>query len=262
MADNHTLVEDIRWLGESGIRIVRRIGRFGLFLANTLVHVVLPPIKFNRIVSRLNFVGFQSFLVILLTGSFTGMVLSIQGYYALNRVGSTGFLGPLVALSLVRELGPVLTGLMVTGRAGSAIAAEIGVMRINEQIDALELMGLNAHRYLVVPPFVACVIALPLLTAFFNVVGIFGGYLVGVELLGVNSGTYFGQMVGYVQMKDIMAGMYKALCFGAIIGWVCCYKGFYVGFGAAGVSKATTEAVVLSSVLILVWDYFMTSMLF
>jgi phospholipid/cholesterol/gamma-HCH transport system permease protein len=135
-------------------------------------------------------------------------------------------------------------------------------MRINEQIDALELMGLNAFRYLVAPAFIACVIALPLLTAFFNVVGIFGGYLVGVKLLGVSSGTYFGEMINYVEMSDIAAGTYKAFSFGAIIGGVCCYKGYYVGFGAEGVSKATTEAVVLSSVLILIWDYFMTSILF
>jgi phospholipid/cholesterol/gamma-HCH transport system permease protein len=262
VAQTRTLIGDIRWLGGTGLLTVHRIGRFGIFLLNTLLHVFLPPIKVERIVGRLNFVGFQSFLVILLTGGFTGMVLSMQGYYALNRFGSDAFLGPMVALSLLRELGPVLAGLMVTGRAGSAIAAEIGVMRINEQIDALELMGLNAFRYLVAPAFIACVIALPLLTAFFNVVGIFGGYLVGVKLLGVSSGTYFGEMINYVEMSDIAAGTYKAFSFGAIIGGVCCYKGYYVGFGAEGVSKATTEAVVLSSVLILIWDYFMTSILF
>ncbi len=257
-----TLAGDISTIGGAGLNVVRRVGRFGVFGLHTLLLVVLPPIKLQRIAARINFVGFQSLLVIFLTGSFTGMVLSMQGYYALNRFGSDAFLGPMVALSLLRELGPVLAGLMVTGRAGSAIAAEIGVMRINEQIDALELMGLNTFRYLVAPAFIACVIALPLLTAFFNVVGIFGGYLVGVKLLGVSSGTYFGEMINYVEISDITAGTYKALSFGAIIGWVCCYKGYYVGFGAEGVSKATTEAVVLASVLILIWDYFMTSILF
>jgi len=154
---------------------------------------------------------------------------------------------------------------MVTGRAGSAIAAEIGIMRISDQIDALEMMGLNPYRYLVVPNLLAGIIALPLLTAIFDVIGIMGGYLVGVKLLGLESGVYFGEMANYVGMDDIMEGVYKSLCFGVIISWVSCYKGYYTGtwgYGAEGVSKATTQAVVMSSVFILIWDYFMTSMLF
>jgi phospholipid/cholesterol/gamma-HCH transport system permease protein len=190
------------------------------------------------------------------------MVLGLQGYYTLNRFGSAALLGPMVALSLIRELGPVLTALMVTGRAGSAITAEIGIMQITEQVDALKMMGLNPFRYLVVPKVLAGIISLPLLTAIFNVVGIFGGYLVGVKLLGAGQGTYFGEMANYVDMKDILAGVYKSLTFGVLITWICCYKGYYTGFGAEGVSKATTQAVVLSSALILVWDYFMTSLLF
>jgi phospholipid/cholesterol/gamma-HCH transport system permease protein len=168
----------------------------------------------------------------------------------------------MVALSLIKELGPVLTALMVTGRAGSAITAEIGIMRISEQIDALELMGLNPFRYLVVPKLVAGIIALPLLTAIFNVVGILGGYLTGGKLLGVGEGIYFGEMANYVDTQDILGGIYKCLTFGVLITWVCCYKGYYSGFGAEGVSKATTQGVVISSVLILIWDYFMTSILF
>jgi phospholipid/cholesterol/gamma-HCH transport system permease protein len=151
---------------------------------------------------------------------------------------------------------------MVTGRAGSAMTAEIGIMRNTEQIDALKLMGLNPFRYLVVPKLLACILSLPLLSAIFNVVGIFGGYLIGVRLLGVGEGTYFGEMENYVDMEDILGGIYKSLSFGVLITWVCCYKGFYTGLGAQGVSKATTQAVVFSSVLILVWDYFMTSILF
>ena len=201
-------------------------------------------------------------LVIFLTGAFAGMVLSLQGFYTLNRFGSAALLGPMVALSLIKELGPVLTALMVTGRAGSAITAEIGIMRISEQIDALELMGLNPFRYLVVPKLLAGIIVLPLLTAIFNVVGIFGGYLVGGKLFGVSAGIYFGEMANYVDMQDILGGIYKSLTFGVLITWVCCYKGYYSGFGAEGVSKATTQAVVISSVLILIWDYFMTSVMF
>jgi len=151
----------------------------------------------------------------------------------------------------------------VTGRAGSSITAEIGIMRISEQIDALQLMGLNPYRYLVAPKFIAALISVPLLTAIFDVVGIFGGYLIGGKLLGVSSGVYFGEMMSYVEMEDVLEGLFKSLNFGLIIAWVCCFKGYYTGyytgFGAEGVSTATTQAVVLSSVLILVWDYFLTS---
>ena len=165
-------------------------------------------------------------------------------------------------MSLVRELGPVIAALMVTGRAGSAITAEIGIMRIGEQLDAMELMGLNPFRYVVVPNLLAALVAMPLLTAMFDVIGIWGGYLIGVRTLGVSGGTYLAEIAQYLEWSDILGGVWKSLTFGAIICWVSCYKGYYTGFGAEGVSRATTQAVVLSSVLILVWDYFMTSALF
>jgi len=252
----------IRTLGATSLLGFRGTGRMGLFLTKALICALTPPLKFSRVLQQTHFIGFQSTLVIFLTGAFTGMVLGFQGFYSLTRFGSAALLGPMVALSLIRELGPVLSALMVTGRAGSAMTAEIGIMRITEQIDAIELMGLNPFRYLVVPKFLAAILALPLLAAIFDVVGIFGGYLIGVKLLGIGVGTYFGEITAYVDMKDILGGIYKSLSFGALIAWVCCYKGYYAGFGAEGVSKATTQAVVLSSVLILVWDYFMTSLLF
>jgi phospholipid/cholesterol/gamma-HCH transport system permease protein len=256
----------IRRLGAAALFVIRRIGLMGLFLIKTFFYSAIPPLKFRRLLKQIHFIGLQSGLVIFLTGAFTGMVLGLQGYYTLNRFGSEAFLGPMVALALIKEMGPVISGLMVTGRAGSAIAAEIGIMRITDQIDALELMGLNPYRYLVVPNLLAAIIALPLLTAIFDVVGIFGGYMVGVKLLGVGAGTYFGEMASHVEMEDVLEGIYKSLSFGIIIAWISCYKGYYTGihtgFGAEGVSKATTQAVVLASVLILVWDYFMTSILF
>jgi len=259
-------MEFIRTLGTAALFVLRRLGLMGLFLFTGFFYSIIPPIKFFRVLKQIHFIGLQSFLVIFLTGAFTGMVLGLQGFYTLSRFGSEAFLGPMVALALIREMGPVISGLMVTGRAGSAIAAEIGIMRISDQIDALELMGLNPFRYLFVPNLIAGIIALPLLTAIFDVVGIFGGYIVGVKLLGVGAGTYFGEMASYVDIEDIAEGIYKSLSFGIIITWICCYKGYYAGihtgFGAEGVSKATTQAVVLSSVLILVWDYFMTSLLF
>ena len=241
---------------------LRRIGRMGVFLVKAFVFTFSPPLKLNQFLRQIHFIGFQSTLVIVLTGAFTGMVLSLQGYYILTRVGSQAYLGPMVALSLIKELGPVLTALMVTGRAGSAMAAEIGIMRITEQIDALSLMGLNPFRYLIVPRLLAAILTVPLLTAIFDMVGIFGGYLVGVKMLGVGQGVYFGEMANHIDMTDVLGGLYKSISFGVLIAWICSYKGYYTGFGAEGVSRATTQAVVLSSVSILIWDYFMTSFLF
>ncbi len=256
----------IRNLGAATLAVLRRAGLMGVFLAQAVFFCFIPPIKLSRLVKRIHFIGWQSMLVIFLTGAFTGMVLGLQGYYTLSRFGSEAFLGPMVALSLIKEMGPVITGLMVTGRAGSAVTAEIGIMRISDQIDAMTLMGLNPFRYLVVPTLLAAVISLPLLTAVFDVVGILGGYLVGVKLLGVGAGTYFGEMANYVDLGDVLEGLYKSLSFGVIIAWICCFKGYYTGihtgFGAEGVSRATTQAVVFSSVMILVWDYFITSVLF
>lgn len=253
-------------LGAGTLRYLHIMGVMGIFLSKGIFYAFVPPIKVQRVVKQIHFIGLQSMLVIVLTGGFSGMVLGFQGYYSLTRFGSEAFLGPMVGLALVKELGPVISALMVTGRAGSAIAAEIGIMRNTEQIDALEMMGLNPYRYLIVPNLLAGIISIPLLTAIFDVVGIFGGYLIGVKLLGVGGGVYFIEMANYVEMPDVLEGIYKSLTFAVIIIWVCCFKGFYAGiftgFGAEGVSKATTQAVVLSSVLILVWDYFMTSLLF
>ena len=259
-------MEWVRKMGAASLESVAHIGIFTLFFGKALFYCFAPPLKVKRVVRQIRFIGWQSLPVIVLTGGFAGMVLGFQGFYSLSRFGSDAFLGPMVGLALIRELGPVIAALMVTGRAGSAITAEIGVMRISDQIDALELMGLSPYRYLVVPNLVAGVVCMPFLTAIFNVIGIFGGYLIGVNLLGVVGGVYFGEMAAYVDVKDVMDGVLKSLCFGVIIFWVSCYKGFYTGifkgFGAEGVGRATTQAVVLSSVLILVWDYFMTSLLY
>jgi len=251
----------IRGLGSWVIGYLREMGHMFLFLVNALYLAFVPPFKFKMLLRQIRFFGNKSLLVILLTGSFTGMVLALQLYYILRKFGSDALLGPGIALSLIRELGPVLSALMVTGRAGSALTAEIGMMKISEQIDALTAMALNPIRYLIVPNIVAAIVVFPLITAIFDVIGIYGGYLVGVKLLGISGGTYFSLMEDYVEMKDILVGFYKSLSFGIIVSWICCYKGFYTGYGAVGVSKSTTEAVVLSSILILVWDYCLGSFL-
>ena len=248
-------------IGNFAHAFIRELGRMACFLATSFFWVVFPPYLLRRIVKQINFIGVKTTLVIVLTGSFTGMVLALQTYYALVKFGAETSLGPVVALSLIRELGPVISALMVTGRAGSALTAEIGIKRISEQIDALDAIALNPYKYLIIPNLLAGIISLPLLNAIFVVVGVWGGYAVGVGLTGVSSGTYFGGIRDFVCAKDILEGLYKSLSFGMLITWISCYKGYFTGYGAEGVSKATTQAVVLSSVSILIWDYFMTSIL-
>ena len=248
-------------IGNFTHRFIRELGRMVCFLAESLFWMLFPPYLLQRIIKQINFIGVKTILVIVLTGSFTGMVLALQTYYALVKFGAESTLGPVVALSLIRELGPVISALMVTGRAGSALTAEIGIMRITEQIDALDAMALNPHKYLVVPNLLAGIISLPLLNAIFAMVGIWGGYAVSAGLAGISSGTYFGGIRDFVDARDILEGLYKSLSFGILITWISCYKGYFAGYGAAGVSRATTQAVVLSSVTILIWDYFMTSIL-
>ena len=254
----------IRILGAWALSSLSTMGKMVIFLVQSVCLIFAPPFKFRYLFRQIRFFGSRSLIVIVLTGAFTGMVLAIQLFYTLRKFGSDALLGPAVALSLIRELGPVLSALMVTGRAGSALTAELGIMRISEQIDVMTTMALNPLRYLSAPNIVAAVIVFPLLAAIYDVVGIYGGYIVGVKLLGLSSGTYFSQMEHFLEMSDIRMGIYKSLSFGVIVSWVSCYKGFHTnetGYGAEGVSKSTTDAVVMSSVLILIWDYFIGSVL-
>ncbi len=248
-------------LGAWAVRTVNALGKMMSFLATAAASAAVPPFRGRHVVRQVHFIGVRSVFVIVLTAAFTGMVLALQGYYTLRKFGSEGLLGSAVALSLIRELGPVLSALMVTGRAGSALAAEIGIMRIGEQIDSLESMGIDPVKFLVSPRLVGAIVSVPLLTAIFDVVGIAGGYLVGVKLLGVSAGAYFGQMEASVELKDIVSGLWKSGAFGVLIAWVCTFKGYFTERGAEGVSRSTTSAVVLASVLILVSDYVLTSVL-
>jgi phospholipid/cholesterol/gamma-HCH transport system permease protein len=254
-------------LGSNALYQLDQAGRMGIFLFYSLLSILKPPYKISPVLKQIYVIGSKSVFVILFTGVFTGMVLGLQGYNTLSKFGAEGLLGSMVALSLIRELGPVLAALMVTGRAGSAICAEIGIMRISEQIDALDCMAIDPHKYIVAPKFIAGIISMPLLTSIFNVIGILGGFLVGVGLLGGNEGTYFSSMYQDVGFEDIYMGFVKSLVFGFLIIWICSSKGYYVhmtkggGFGAEGVSGVTTSAVVMSSVSILLFDYFLTSVL-
>lgn len=255
-------LEWIAWMGRKFFHVVNTAGRMALFLAWTFVLSVLPPYRPWRVVERIHFLGVKTVFVIVLTGGFAGMVLGLQIFYTLRKFGAESLLGPAIALSLVRELGPVFSALMITGRAGSALSAELGVMRISEQIDALEMMAINPIQYLVVPAMLAGLVVFPILTWFFDVLGILGGYVVGVKILGLAHGTYFGEIHNFLELGDILDGFYKSLCFGVIVIWICTFKGYHAGYGAEGVSRATTEAVVLSSISILLWDYLLGSFLF
>jgi phospholipid/cholesterol/gamma-HCH transport system permease protein len=251
----------IERLGATVIDRVAALGDFVVFLAQALFCVVRPPYKFRLVVRQLRSIGAESFFLVALIGLFTGMVLGLQGFNTLRRFGSEGALGTVVALVLVRELGPVLTALMITARAGSAMAAELGSMQSTEQIDALSVMAINPIQYLVSPCVVAGVISFPLLTGLFDVIGIWGGWAVGVGLMGAPDGPFFNGIRQNMGGHDIATGIYKALVFGVVVMWVCCYKGYNAERMATGVSRATTNAVVLSSVLILMSDYFLTSIL-
>jgi len=248
-----------RRFGHVFLSLVQQAGGMTLFLLEALGLALVPPFRFRRLLQEIYFIGVRSIPIILLTAAFTGMVLALQGYYTLRQYGSEGALGSAVALSLIREMGPVLTGIMVSARAGSAVTAEIGIMRISEQLDALDTMAVNPMQYVVMPKLLAGLIAVPLLTAMFDVMGILGGYLVGVVLLGVSSGTYFSGMIQSVVPLDINGGVVKSLIFGLTVLLVACYKGYYTEHGAEGVSKATNQTVVLSAVLVLGWDYLLTS---
>ena len=248
-------------IGRGPLFIIEEMGRMTIFILSTFAWMCRPPFRVYQVVKQLHFVGYKSTFVVVLTAMFTGMVLALQGYYTLRKFGSEGLLGSAVALSMIRELGPVLAALMVTARAGSAMTAEIGIMRITEQIDALDTMAVNPLQYLVGPKVLAGLLGVPLLVALFDVVGIYGGYIVGVDLLGVNAGSYWSSIESAVEWKDVYGGILKSFSFGLVLCWVCCYKGFHTRMSAEGLGTATTEAVVLSSVLILVWDYFITSVL-
>jgi phospholipid/cholesterol/gamma-HCH transport system permease protein len=256
-----SIAEMIERLGALVLDGVLQLGQFVVFLLGAVFYMCVPPYKPRLWIRQIRIIGADSLFLIILIGGFTGMVLGLQGYNTLRRFGSEGALGAVVALVLVRELGPVLAALMIAAGAGSAMGAEIGSMQSTEQIDALTVMAINPVQYLVSPRVLAGVISFPLLTAIFDVIGIWGGYLVGVGLMGAPSGAYFNGIAANMSSHDIMTGLYKALVFGVVVMWVCCYKGYHAERMATGVSRATTEAVVLSSVLILAWDYFLTSIL-
>lgn len=255
------LIQFIDFVGASAIDICTSLGKFTLFFLEAFKTLLTTRLKVSKTFFQMNRIGVESLSIVVLTGLFTGMVLALQTYIGFQRVGGEQFIGAIVALGLIRELGPVLTALMVTGRAGSAITAEIGTMIITEQVDALATLRINIFQYLVIPRIVASTIILPFLTLFSMFFGIIGGYIVCVYVLELSPEDYESSIRNYVELTDIHGGLKKAAIFGLILSWVGTYKGIYTHGGARGVGTATTESVVASSILILIGNYFLTKML-
>ncbi|MEW6114763.1 MAG: ABC transporter permease [Thermodesulfobacteriota bacterium] len=241
---------------------VEETGRSIVLLGSSVEWLLRPPFRFKQYLIQLDFVGVQSVYLICITGLFTGMVLALQGHIAMSRYGAESLIGGAVALSLARELGPVLSALMVIGRAGSAIIAELGSMRNTDQIDALASMAVHPVQYLVVPRVVAATIVLPFLALLFEFSGMVGAYLVYTTQLGQDGAVFINSIKDYLEAEDITHGLIKAVVFGLILSLVSCSKGFYATGGARGVGLATTRGVVISSLLILASDYVMTALMF
>lgn len=245
--------------------IVWQIGAAGVFLARSSRGIFQRPFRAGKVSFEIYTIGWQSLAIILFTGAFTGMVLGLQGYHVLKRFGADGFLGSLIAKSLLAELAPVLSALLIIGRAGSALCAEIGVMRLSEQIEALECLAIDIYNYIVSPKLLATLIALPLLVFVFTVSGMLGGYISGCLVLGGSVGDYYQSMRDMIDFATVRMALIKSVVFGVLIVTVCAFRGLYVhhysGRGALALSRTTTFAVVVSSVGVLLLDYLLTAVL-
>jgi len=248
-------------LGHRTTIILFEVGGVIIFLGQTLRWTFSRPFYLKNLLKQMEQIGVNSVPVVLTTAISTGMVLAYQSYTGFKRFGAETLIGTVVSLSMTRELGPVLTGLMVAGRAGASIAAELGTMKVTEQIDALSTLATNPMKYLVVPRFIASTVMMFFLTVLGMIIGITGGYFVGVKVLGTNPVTYINNSINYTEVTDIWYGLIKSLVFGAVVGVISCYKGFTTEGGAEGVGKATTGAVVVSCMLILILDYFLSALL-
>lgn len=257
------MIELFARLGRSALDFFQRLGRGHILFFNILsgLHSLLP--RFSLVIQQVFSVGVLSLIIIVVSGLFVGMVLGLQGYNTLVDFGAEESLGVVVALSLVRELGPVVTALLFAGRAGSALTAEIGLMKATEQLSAMEMMAVDPIRRVLAPRFLAGVISMPLLAAIFSAVGVLGGYFVGVGLLGVDDGAYWAQMQAKVDMyDDIYNGVIKSLVFGVVVTWIAVFEGYDTLPTSEGVSRATTRTVVHSALAILGLDFILTALMF
>ena len=249
-------------IGRAFIGFLATVGNIVFFTGMSLSHCVRPPVYPRIIARQMLDIGYFSLPVVGLTAIFTGMVLALQSYTGFSRFSAEGAIAKVVVLSVTRELGPVLAGLMVAGRIGAAMAAEIGTMRVTEQIDALTTLSTNPLKYLVAPRLIAGLVMLPLLVLIADIIGIFGGYLVSVYKLGFNPSTYLQNTYEFMEIRDVVSGLVKASVFGFLITLMGCYHGYHSRGGAQGVGAATTNAVVSASILILSFDYILTEIFF
>ncbi len=249
-------------IGKYVLSFLSELGGILMMFLRAMFWTFVPRFRLKTLIKQMEFVGAKSFFIVVLTGVFSGMVLALQSYHGFRLFSAESLVGSTVALSMTRELGPVLTSLMVTARAGSAMAAELGSMRVTEQIDAMYVMAANPVQHLIVPRIVSGVLMVPLLTVVSDFMGIMGGYFVGVGILNINEGVFLKNIYKYVELDDIYNGLIKAAVFGLLLSLIGCYKGFNTSGGAEGVGKSTTEAVVLASISILVSDYFLTAIMF
>ena len=258
-----TLFAPLRKLGHSTINAIWKLGVMSRFLLSILTHSGQSLLRFQLTIREVYFAGVLSLIIIVVSGLFVGMVLGLQGYNTLSRFGSADALGALVALSLLRELGPVLAALLFASRSGSAMTAEIGLMKATEQLEAMSVMAVDPVARVVAPRFWAGVISMPILAALFNVMGIFGGYLVGVVMIGLDEGTFWSQMQNNVDLHvDVVNGLIKSLFFGIAVTLIAVFEGFDATPTAAGVSSATTRTVVTSALVILALDFVLTAFMF
>jgi len=244
------------------LKVFEEIGRATLLTLWAIFFLFKNPPRLKHFIKQLAYLGAETTPVVLITSLFTGGVIALQTYSTFHRFNAEFLIGAVVALSMGRELGPVLTALMVVARVGSAMTAQIGTMRITEQIDALEVMGMDPRSYLITPRIVAGTLGVPMLTVLSNIAGIFGGWFVAVKLFGVNEYLFWEKMKDLTELHDFLGGLYKATFFGFIITAVSCYFGFYTRGGTEGVGRATTNSVVASSMLVLISDYFLTAIIF
>ncbi len=257
------MLDLIQELGHKGLRFFQRLGRASILIWHILLALPAILIRVPLLVQQIFSVGVLSLLIILVSGLFVGMVLGLQGYNTLVDFGSEEALGVMVALSLVRELGPVVAALLFAGRAGSALTAEIGLMKATEQLSAMEMMAVDPIQRVLTPRFLAGFISMPLLAAIFSAVGVIGGYFVGVGLLGVDDGAYWSQMQAKVDLyDDIYNGVIKSIVFGAVVTWIAVFEGYDAVPTSEGVSRATTRTVVHSSLAVLGLDFILTAIMF
>lgn len=257
------MIERIRRMGQRGLEVLEALGRSGLFLFHALW--ALPNVRTNvpLTIRQMYSVGVLSLVIIVVSGLFIGMVLALQGYNILNRFGSEQALGQLVSLSLLRELGPVVAALLFAGRAGSALTAEIGLMKATEQLASLEMIGVDPLRRIIAPRFWAGFICMPLLAIIFSAVGIWGGYLVGVPWLGVDDGSFWANMQDSVDWgEDVINGVIKSVVFGTVVTWIAVFQGYDTIPTSEGISRSTTRTVVYSSLAVLGLDFLLTAVMF